>query len=254
MIKAIDVIDLLPDELAAALQSDPFFDDITVVVAERGNVLKTIQEKQSIVSSKGGKWGVAVVVVQLVADDELPEVAFGSLKLRPAFHVLEQPTQNNSKTGTGKSARKVARKIRDIIKPLALAGLCTEFIFERECILPLQLPVENLVGYEINCHTYECDTEKIDQVAAPQFVIAEDGSSVTLTCATAGATIYYTLDDSFPAPAAKVPGSTAVAAMSGAVIPLPQPFIALRAMAVRSGDDSITWINSQVNRLIEINP
>lgn len=246
-IKAIDVIDKLPGELAAALLSDDFFKDIPVAVAERGNVIQEVKRLQAIVTEKSGKWGVAVIVLQLVADDELPEIAFGSLKLRPSFQIIEQPTQNNSATGTGKSARKVARKIRDIIKPLELLGLCSCFVFERECIQPVALDNQNLVAYQVNCHTYEVDDEKIAQVLSPQF--SQDGNgNLILSSGTSGAVIYYTTDESFPAPPDKVPESTAQ--VYSAPIPIPEQGFVVRARAVLlpNNDPATTWIGSQVNR------
>ena len=246
MIKAIDTIDLLPGELAAALQCDPFFDDIPVAVAEKGNVIQEVARLQALIAAKNGKSGVAVIVLQLVADDPYPEIAFGSLKLRPAFQIIEQPTINNSPNGTGKSARKVARKIRDIIKPLALLGLCSEFVFEENCIEPVRLDNQNLIAYQVNCHTYEVDDENISQVCTPQFALSEDGQSVLMTCATAGAMIYYTTDDSFPAPPDNVPGSTAI--IAPALLAIPDAGFTLRAIALKAG-----MIGSQVNR-VTINP
>lgn len=236
MIKAIDVIDLLPLELATALQCDPFFCDIPVAVAEKGNVLQEVQRLQSSVTAKKGKWGVAVIVLQLIADDDEPNLAFGSLKLRPAFQVIEIPTQNNSATGTGKSARKVARKIRDIIKPLRLVDLTTDFVFEKECIHPVALDRENMVGYQVNCWTYEADTEPISQVLIPQFAQGADPLNPTLviTCGTAGAAIYYTLDDSFPAPPDRVETSKAILYVGE--IPIPGAGFAVRAAAFLTGE------------------
>jgi hypothetical protein len=242
-ILAIDVIDRLPGELAAALLSDPFFDDIPVAIAEKGNVIQEVQRLQAIITAKNNKWGVAVVVLQLVADDTYPEIAFGSMKLRPSFQVIEIPTQNNSKTGTGKSARKVARKIRDIIKPLALDGLCSDFVFEEECIAPVRLDSQNMIAYQVNCHTYEVDDEQLAQVATPQF--SEANGQLILTCATEGAVIYYTTDESFPAPKSKAPTSTAEVYSSP--IDIPQAGFIVRAMAL-PGSAAVppTWVNSRV--------
>ena len=253
MIKAIDVIDRLPFEIAAALQCDPFFADIPVAVAERGNVVQEISHLQAIITAKGGHWGVAVVVLQMVADDNMPELAFGPLTLRPAIQVIEQPTQNHSNTGTGKSARKVCRKIRDVIKSLRLIGLTSDFEFEKNCIEPVAIEPANLVGYQLNCRVDEADDEPISQVLLPQFTAGSDPNNPTLviTCDTVGAAIYYTLDDSFPAPPARLPGSTAV--LYAGEIPIPAAGFIIRAAAFLD-----PAIQSPVNRanvtITEINP
>ena len=103
MIRAIDVIDLLPGELAARLQCDPFFADIPVIVVESGNVATELARKQAVITEKSGKRGVAVIVLQCLADDTDANVNFGPMILRPAFQVVEQVELNNDPNGTGKS-------------------------------------------------------------------------------------------------------------------------------------------------------
>src|SRR5579859_5977585 len=114
-----DILDRLPFELAARLESDPFFVDIPVVVAVKGNVAQEFQRKQAVIEEKSGKRGVCVVVLQIVADDIYEGLAAGPMKLKPAFQVIENVEMNNDDSGTGKSARKVARHI---IKNIKLAG------------------------------------------------------------------------------------------------------------------------------------
>ena len=46
--------------------------------------------------------------------------------------------------------------------------------------------------------TVEITAERKDKVATPQ--ISASGANITLTCATSGAAVYYTTDESFPGP------------------------------------------------------
>jgi hypothetical protein len=245
MINAIDVIDLLPGELAARLECDPFFSDIPVVVAEKGNIAAETARKQAVITARNGKRGVAVIVLQMVADDDEPEIDFGSMLLKPAFQVVENVELNNDSSGTGKSARKVARRIRDVVKCLRLVGLTTDFNAGRNCIEPVSLSADlgaNVVAYQVNFTTYEADAESISQVSTPQF--AEDAGSspaVDLLCATVGAQVWYTLDDTFPAPPDSVQGSTAQ--LYSSPIPIPPQGFTIRAAAYLSG-----FVASQVNR------
>jgi len=200
-IGALDVIDRLPFELQARLEADEYFGDIPVVVAEEGNVAQELARKQAVITEKSGKRGVAVVVLQVLADDPYPNVAFGSLALRPAFQVVENVELNRDANGTGKSARQVARRIRDVIKPLRLAGLTTEFAPDRPCIEPVEIAGELggvVKAYQVNFITYEADSEAVEMVSEPQF--GQEGGAFTLSCATAGAEIWYSTDDSYPAP------------------------------------------------------
>lgn len=202
--KAIDVIDLLPGQLAARLEADDFFSDIPVIVADNGNVKSELERKQAAITAKGGKRGVAVVVLPIAADDDLNEVAFGPLLLRASFQVVEAVEINQGSGGTGKSARRVARKLRDIIKPLRMAGLTSEFVPDAPFLEPLNLAADlgaSAVGYQVNFKCYEADDEEILQVAIPVFSPAEAASpQFVLSSATPDAEIWYTTDDSYPAP------------------------------------------------------
>ena len=245
MINAIDTIDRLPYELAAALECDPFFSDIPVVVMEKGNIAQEIQRKQAVVTEKSGKRGVAVIVLQVVAEDNFPDVAFGPMTLRPAFQVIEQVEMNRQANGTGKSARKIARRIRDVIKPLRLVGLTTDFIAEKNCIIPITTNDDigaNLVLYQVNFSVDENDSEEISMVSMPQFVDAGGATpQVALTCATEGAQVWFTTDDTFPAPTASVPDSTAQ--LYSGPIDIPVQGFWIRAAGFMPG-----MIGSQVNR------
>jgi hypothetical protein len=203
---ALDVIDRLPLDLQARLEADEFFADIPVVVADKGNVNAEVARKQAVVTEKSGRRGVAVIVLQLVGDDDYPEVTFGPLKFQPAFQVIEHPEMNMDERGTKKSARRVCRRIHQVIKPLALYGIVTEFKAGNPAIEPVNLSdiSEALVGMQVNFETFEFDTEALILVDMPTFEVSA-GPSVSMACGTEGAAIWYSLDDSFPAP--NKPGS-----------------------------------------------
>lgn len=241
MIGTLDVIDRLPFELQARLEADAFFNDITVVVAEEGNVALMLAVKQAVVSEKSGKTGLAVIILQVIADDDLPEVAFGSMTLKPGFQVIENLELNRGVNGTGKSARRVARYIRDLVKPLALVGLTTEFIPDNPCIRPVALGKElgDLVkSYAVNFKTFEADDEGTTLVSTPQFSATADvPPMLQVTCGTDGADVWYTLDDSFPAP------GVGTSVLYAGPLAVPDAGFTMRAAGYKTG-----CIASQVNR------
>jgi Fn3 associated len=248
MIRAIDVIDLLPGELAARLQCDPFFADIPVIVVESGNVATELARKQAVITEKSGKRGVAVIVLQCLADDKDANVNFGPMILRPAFQVVEQVELNNDPNGTGKSARMVARKIIDVIKPLRLVGLTTDFVCDKPAIEPGTSKDDlgrNLISYIVNFATYECDAEPVSLCSMPVFSLSPGDVSPLILTAGPLETIWYTTDDSFPAPTDRVPGSTAQ--VYSTPLEIPAAGFTIRTAAYRAG-----CIASPVNRA-EIN-
>lgn len=238
MITTLDIIDRLPFELQARLEADPFFVDVPVVVEEHGNLELEMERQQAVIKSKGGKRGVAVIVLQVVAEDDFPNLQFGPMTLRPAFQVLENVELNRGASGTGKSARKVARQIRDVIKCAGLVGLVKDMRADKPCIEPVPLPKElsgRAQSYQVNFRCLETGLQGPSQVQTP--VITAGGSSFSITCPTAGAAIYYTTDDSYPRPGNGTLYSAPVAVAAGGVT--------VRACAYASG-----CVASWVSRLV----
>ena len=209
---ADEIIDRLPRELAARLESDPFFNDIPVVVADAGNVKVEMERKQAVAMEKSGKRGAAVIVLQLSANDANPSLAFGPMKLFPGFQVIEDVEMNNDEDGTKKSHRRIARKIRDIIKPAQFIGFIQDMRAGTPCIAPVDLSeiASALKGSQVNFECLEVSTQQQTLVELPAIgQVPGNPPQFTLTCATPGADIWYTLDDSYPWPGTKDDGFAA---------------------------------------------
>ena len=218
-ILSTDVIDLLPEELEAAILSDTFLSTVPVAVAERGNVLLELERRQSVLTARNGKRGAAIIVLQLEGDDRLKDTHYGPMTYRPAIQIVENVEINRGADGTGLSARKIARRLRDTFKHLSLVGICTPFMTDDPFLVTVPMKEENLVAYQINFTCNEADDESISKVAQP--VIALSGSlpavTVTVTCATAGASIYYTTNGAQPRTDAGTLYSAPVAVTSAAL-------------------------------------
>jgi len=243
-ILAIDVIDRLPWELKAALEADPFFSDIPVIVFDEGNIELEIERQQALLTEKSGHLGAAVIILPSTANDKYPEVAFGPMQLMPVIQTLENIELNRDpQTGTGKSSRKIARKIHQIIKPLALVGLTTEFVPEENSIRPVPLQGVSAKlqrSHSVHFTTTEADSEVLQQVSIPTFTsLAPGQAAVQLDCATAGAAIWFTTDDSFPSPNGKT------SQLYAGPIAIPDAGITVRAAAYLAG-----MVQSQVNRAL----
>jgi hypothetical protein len=237
---AIDIIDQLPFEFAARLETNPFFADIPVVVAEKGNVALEYQRKQAAITEKSGKRGICVVVLQLTADDLSNNLQFGPMILRPAFQVAENVELNHDDAGTGKSARKVSRKIRDVMKNCNLMGLVQDMKAGKPCIEPVDLKDmgDAVVGYQVNFECLEVSTDQQTQVQMPAFATqgnSPETAEFLLTSATAGAAIWFTTDDSFPYNGGvdTFPGSTAQ--LYTGPVSIPAGGVTIRACAYLDG-------------------
>jgi hypothetical protein len=233
-IDVTDIIDRLPWELAARLQADPFFVDIPVVVVEEGNVLQEMEKKQAAVTTQTGHRGVAVFVLEVIADDDQRSIQFGPMTLRPAFQVVENVELNRDANGTGKSVRKVSRKIVQVMKLCGMGGLITSMIPDKPCIEPVNLKKElgdGIKARQVNFYCMEVPGQVPGQVQIPVFVSLAPLPQFTITCATAGAQIYYTTDDSYPAGG----NATTVAYVAGEPINIPAGGMTVRAAAYVNG-------------------
>lgn len=200
-ILATDPIDLIPTEMESAILADDYLANVVVAVAERGNLAAELARKQAVITARNGKRGAAIIILQLEGEDPKKDTHYGPMTYSPAIQIVENvELNNNATTGTGLSARKIARRLRDIFKHLSLVGICTPFTTDDPFLVPVKLDEANLVAYQVNFRTNEADDQNIDKVMQPVITLAGSLPSVTatVTCATAGASIYYTTDGTQP--------------------------------------------------------
>jgi len=224
-----EIIKRLPYELAARLSAAPGFDVTPIVVADEGNVLATISQRQAALQAKGGKLGVTIVVCQMLIEDEHPNLQFGPMVFKPSFQVIEQRELNLGKNGTCISCREWCRMIVDVFKNVPFPGFVSGLEADKELLTGVEVPerMANTIAYQVNFRCMEISLESRGQVQQPQF--ADVANAVSITCPTAGADIWYTTDDSYPVPKSIVPTSTAQQYRDPVAVP--QGGFILRAVA-----------------------
>ncbi|MDR3459551.1 MAG: chitobiase/beta-hexosaminidase C-terminal domain-containing protein [Verrucomicrobiae bacterium] len=247
-----DILDLLPAELKARLDSDPFFDDIPVVLAVKGNVAQEYSRLRADIEAASGHRGVVVIVQQIIADDIYLGLPGGPMKLFPSFQVIENVELNNDDSGTKKSARKVARHI---IKNMKLAGF-RDFVQGMKCATPAIHPADikdladNVVAEQVNFECQEFSDEQFLYCLPPVFTQVPGQAQIQITTATPGAAVWYTTDDTFPYPGTKDDGyegstSQLYAAPLAFTLNVPQT---IRAAAY--GPSGTDYISSSIERAV----
>ena len=237
-LQAQDVLEVLPYELAARLAADDYFTDITVVVAREGDVRSEAEKLQAYLQAKNGKRGIAVIVLQVDAEDPYPELEIGPLKLMVTFQVIEQVELNRGKEGTGKSARQVARRVQLVTKTAQFPGLVESLLCPTRSIYEVSPPKEtrNVVMLHVDFECYEADFRNpvkqvssigVDQVSQPGYFI--------LSCSTPGATIVYTLDGSSPVLLTPDGSQNPGAQVYSEPVAIPNTFPAFRACGYLKG-------------------
>jgi hypothetical protein len=249
--KAIDIIDMVPPWQRACLVTDPFFDDIAVVVFEEGNIGDAIARAQSVITETEGKRGVAVIVPQVTADDYSNNLQFGPMAYKLSFIVIENVEMNNDAAGTHKSARKVARKIRDVMKCQNYQGVIANLTTAKPCIEPIAVKDvdEKFVMYGVNFECLEVSQEAMTALQPP--IVSSNGAAFALASSTPNSEVWFTLDDTFPynGTADDYPGdpnlnlapSTAIRFVPGVYVPIPSngATIQARAYPLNPGDSYI---------------
>lgn len=190
---------VLRDSLAARLNADEWFVDINVLTERKADIIAAIEKSIGPMKAKGGKSGTCIIVMSPVASDESAEIPGAILNPQLTFRILENPLINNSGTGTGKESLSTAKRVVMLMKHFRMDGVCTELIPEKPTIVPVADPVAP-VAYEVRFKARDDDDETLPKVARVAISPTSGAvpKTVTLTCATAGAAIYFTKDGSFP--------------------------------------------------------
>jgi len=243
MSDVLDIIDRLPWELKDCLEGDDFFRDIPIVVYEEENVAREMERLQAVQTAKGGHRGAAVIVMPTLADDLNPNIRFGPMTLYPSFQTLENLELNRDAKGTGKSSRRIARRIRDTVKQYQLAGLIANLKPETPCIAALNVKQELGSGIKSHLVSFTClEAPMTGPAAVAQLTWAVNGGLMTLTCATAGAEIWFTVDGSSPLPGSVKAGSTA--RLYAAPIASAGQVIRARAFVAGAIPSGVIWVNT----------
>ena len=179
--------------------ADEFLANVPVVKRDDGVIDADVAEKIGVFNDRGGKNGACIVVLQLVANPAPGEVAGGILRLRPSFLVLENPTVNRTAAGTGLAALTIARRLVALFYLYHARGVMGAMDMEEDVITPAEVEGAE-VAYAVNFNAAEEAYIKTLKVAAPAIAPGSGAApqAVTLTCATVGAAIYYTVDGSHP--------------------------------------------------------
>ena len=202
-------------DFAARASAEPYFADVGVyLLRPRANASATqitqgIENALNCIVKKAGKGGAAVTVMMPLLQPRDPNVLGVQFDSTITVRVQEHPLFNMAaSTGTLKSAECIA---------LEVVKLFHHFRNGRGQIWTVSAgPVPNLdfepkVTYDVTFSRL-MPTASAGKAAVPS-ISPKGGATpaeVTLTCATPGAAIHYTLDGSYPAPDAE--GSTLYAA------------------------------------------
>lgn len=183
------------DELVERTKADAYLSTVFVTHEDRGNPVEDIAAALAILDISRGKIGAGILWLGPTAGDNLPNVTFGPLEVKLTALVLEDPAINLAADGTTLKALTIARRLRDLFKHFPPTALASPLLCLNPCIARVESDLAP-VTYEVRFSTMEADLTSITRVAMP--VITNASGTITLACATSGATIYYTTSGLYP--------------------------------------------------------
>jgi len=188
----------LKQELADAITADAAFALVPVLSKRRKEIASEVQEALGPLSTTG-KGGAFVTVEVMEADAQWQNVQgpFYNRVTAKAF-CFEFPTMNNDPNiGIGFHAEDMAERIAQLwglqFKPANANSPM------RPATPTLKLEVnENFVVWSVTCETSGGSLTLLGQVETP--VIVNTNGSISMSCGTPGAAIFYTVNGNAPSP------------------------------------------------------
>jgi len=197
-----DIPDRLTRDIEALLNADPYNVDIPVVRVEPWDTAQQVQNKIAGVKMKASKRGAALLVLPIEdADDESANLDAAVMTYSIAIQAFTVRELNQQSAGTQKTAYKIIRRAAEWLKPMRLDGITTDFVPDKPSLMRVSLKDQPQIEmWQLNIRASEADEESIQRVGSVS--IGTSGAlpavTVTLTCGTAGASIYYTTDGTLP--------------------------------------------------------
>lgn len=180
-------------DMVARANDDAFFDYIEAVPIRDMQTASRIEQGLSGVKNKNGKSGASLQVLMPRLDVERPNpagpITLGAVTCR----CQEIPAINYGSKGTGISAEEIALKCLDLFH-LWSPGFIATLRAGKDAASP-NLDFDPRLTYDVT-FTFDLGLRQTSKVLTP--LITADDTEVVISCGTAGAEIYYTIDESLP--------------------------------------------------------
>ncbi len=191
----------LQRDIAGRLAADPYFVDISILTEDKTDLLTEITNSLGALTEKGGKVGTCVLVMQMIGNNEFPDVPGAVMGMEVQIRVLEDRMVNTSTSGTQKAALTTCRHIIRQLHLYQPYGLSTVIVAQKPTMIPVQDPIAPL-AYECRFYTREATTGSFKKTATP-VIKPKSGTtplSVEIECGSIDPAlkIYYTTDGTHP--------------------------------------------------------
>jgi hypothetical protein len=175
------------------IKNAQYFNDITVLNTSNGVTENDVLTSLSTFLPSGGKSGLCIIILPAIKQFKNPNIPTPTYDVNFIVRVMEDPKVNTDPTyGCNKDVQEVSMEVDKILHQtrilnnLLVADSSEPSIFEDGKIM-----IDS---------TFKVSSSKIPvdaKVAAPT-ITKGDLNLITITCTTSGASIYYSIDESYP--------------------------------------------------------
>lgn len=202
----IDLVQLQND-LFGLLMSAPALRTVNIVLERKFLVQAEVNFDTIWTTVRNGRSGTGVLIEMPSIDVPANQSIGPKQNLRPSFVVFQNgDAALEPSTGSGLYAETLAQLVLDTLHMQELQGIGTLYAQDR-AVEPAR-EYEFVNAYRVSMILRSAQANQTNRTA-PVVITITDGVA-TLTCATSGAEIYYTVDGSFPDQAATDPISLTV--------------------------------------------
>ena len=190
-----DLLLTLQQDLVDKLNSESWFFHVSVVSLRQQVISQEIKRRLPHLTGKNGRKGCGVMVNMPRINAIQPNMAAPQGDVLVSIDVIEQPEINFNPGGTMLTAEETARAVRGTLHQFAIEGKILLYQ-DKHAIAPLdKLDHPGCLGYRVNLRGRMSELPQ-SKCVVPS--ISESSGSVALTTSDEGATIYFTVDGTFP--------------------------------------------------------
>lgn len=204
-----DILQLTQDDIWGLLTNEPGFAFIPVfrsrtplekdvlgnpIVGNSAMIEEQIEQALGGLSMKEGKSGIVAIVMM---PDVKPVGENDALEITIIVRIIEDRLINEGITGTGITASQLMLHIKQVLGRRALRGSYTMMPAASNAMEEISLP-DDRKAHELRM-TITRSVPKLAKVSRPDVVI--NTRIMTITCATAGAALWWSANGDWPGPA-----------------------------------------------------